>query len=194
VARGRAPAGRPRGGEDVQAPRPGPARVATALATLLAGAGVGAAAVLREGGHDLLLLVVGSLALAALLVGLLLRWSAALAVGVALLGAQQALRLELGPDALDAWTPVVAGALLLVAELAWWSIEPRIPAWTQRGLALRRAATVMLACFAATIVSAAVVVVAGEPVSGGTVLELTGVVAAVGTLAVVAWIARRGVG
>jgi hypothetical protein len=147
-------------------------------------------ALLRLGGHELLLLIVGAAAVAALLAGLLLRWSAALAVGVALLGAQQALRLELGSDALDAATPVSAGALLLAAELAWWSIETRVPAWSQSGVGALRTATVLLVCAAATVVSALVALAAGASVGGGTVLELTGVVAAIGALAVVAWVAR----
>ena len=128
-----------------------------------------------------------------LLGGLVVRWSAALAVGTALLGGQQALRLALGPDELDAWTPVYAGALLLVAELAWWSIEPRAPSWAQPGLAPRRAATVLLTCLGATAVSAVVVVVAGAPLEGGFALELTGIVAATAALAVVAWVTRRSV-
>lgn len=151
------------------------------------------AAVLREGGHDVLLLVVGGVAVVVLLAGLLLRWSAGLATAVALLGAQQATRLALGPDALDAGTPLTAGALLLVAELAWWSIEPRAPAWAQTGVAVRRVLTLLLACASATFVSAVVVVAAGAEVAGGTVLELTGVLAAIAALAVVAWVARPAV-
>jgi hypothetical protein len=145
---------------------------------------------LREGGHELLLLAVGGSAVAALLAGLVLRWSAALAVGVALLGAQQALRLELGSDVFDASTPVSAGALLLTAELAWWSIETRVPAWSQPELGALRAATVLLVCAGATVVSALVALAASASVGGGTVLELTGVAAAIGALAVVAWVAR----
>jgi hypothetical protein len=145
--------------------------------------------VLRDG-HEALLLVVGGLALPVLLGGLVLRWSAALAVGVALLGAQQAVRLALGSDSLDSWTPLSAGALLLTAELAWWSIEPRVPAWSQPGLAARRLGTVLLACGGASVVSALVLVGAGAPFSGGFGLELAGVLAATGALAVVAWLAR----
>jgi hypothetical protein len=137
-----------------------------------------------------LLLFVGGAAVAVLLAGLVLRWSAALAAGVALLGAQLALQLELGSDAFDPSTPASAGALLLVAELAWWSIETRVPAWSQPGLAALRAATVLLVCAGATVVSAVVALAAGARVGGGTVLELTGVVAATAALALVAWIAR----
>jgi hypothetical protein len=150
-----------------------------------------AAGVLREGGHDVLLLVVGVGAMAGFAAGLVLRWSGALAVGVLLLGAQQATRLALGPDALDEATPLTAGALLLAAELAWWSIEPRIPAWAQPGVAVRRVVRVLFTCVAATVVSAVVVVAAGAPVGGGTLLLLTGVVAATAALGVLAYVARR---
>jgi len=149
-----------------------------------------AAGVLRAGGHDLLLLAGGGAALAVLLAGLLLRWSAALAVGVALLGAQQATRLALGPEAVDEATPLVATGLLLVAELAWWSVEPRVPAWGQVGVLARRVGTLVLTCVAALAVSAVVVVAAGAPVNGGTLLELLGVAAAAAALALLAAVAR----
>jgi hypothetical protein len=148
--------------------------------------------VLRAGGHELLLLVGGGVALAVLLAGLLLRWSAALAVGVALLGAQQATRLALGPEAVDEATPLVATGLLLAAELAWWSVEPRVPAWAQGGVLARRVGTLVLSCAGALVVSALVVVAGGAPVSGGTLLELVGVVAAAGALAIVVLVAGRG--
>jgi hypothetical protein len=137
-----------------------------------------------------LLLVVGGVAAGVLLAGLLLRWSAALALGIWLLGAQQATRLALGPDALDEATPLTAGALLLVAELAWWSIEPRIPAWAPPSVAVRRTVSVLLICIAATVVSAVVVVAAGAPVGGGTPLLLTGIVAATAAVGVLAFVAR----
>lgn len=146
---------------------------------------------LREGGHDVLLLAIGGAAFALLLAGLLLRWSGALAAGVALLGAQQATRLALGPEAVDEAIPLLATGLLLVAELAWWSIEPRVPAWWQAGVLARRVGTLVLACTGSLVVSALVVVAAGAPVRGGTLLELTGVVASVAALAVVAVVARR---
>jgi hypothetical protein len=130
------------------------------------------------------------LALVVLLLGLALRWSAALGAGVALLGAQQAVRLALGSHGLDAWAPLSAGALLLVAELAWWSIEPRVPAWAQPGLAARRLARVVFTCAGASIVAALVLVVAGAPLSGGVGLELVGVLAAAAALGVVAHVAH----
>jgi hypothetical protein len=146
--------------------------------------------VLRGGGHEPVLVAVGVLALAVLLIGLGLRWSAGLAFGVALLGAQQAVRLALGSDALDAWAPLVGGLLLLVAELAWWSIERRVPAWAQPGVAARRLAGVLFTCAVASMVAALVVLAAGAPLTGGVSLELVGVLAAAAALALVAFVAR----
>ena len=51
-----AAAGSAGGGEDIQAPRPGRARLATAAGALLVAAGLAAATVLRAGEHELLLL------------------------------------------------------------------------------------------------------------------------------------------
>ena len=63
--------------------------------------------------------------------GLAFRSSAVLGLGIAFLGAEQAVRLATGRSSVDPWTPVYAAALLLVAELAWWSIEPRVAAWSR---------------------------------------------------------------
>jgi hypothetical protein len=134
--------------------------------------------------------VLGIGGLLALCAGLALRWGAAVAFAVALLGAEQAVRLARGPEALDPWTPLYAGGFLLVAELAWWSLEPRVPAWVERGTALRRLAGVLLACAGGSIVAALVVIAAGVPIHGGFGLELAGVLAATAALAVVAGVAR----
>ncbi len=123
--------------------------------------------------------------------GLATRWSAPLAAGIAFLGAEQAVRLAYGPDSVDPWTPVYAAALLLAAELAWWSIEPRVRSWTDDGLALRRLAAIVGVCAAGALLAALIVVVAGAPLRGGAGLELTGVAAAVAAVAVVALLAHR---
>jgi hypothetical protein len=141
-----------------------------------------------------LLLALGLGALLALCLGLAVRWGAAVAFAIALLGAEQAVRLARGPEALDSWTPLYAAAFLLVAELAWWSLEPRVPAWAEPGTALWRLVTVLLACAGGGIVSALVVIAAGAPIHGGFGLELAGVLAATAALAVVAVVARTRVG
>jgi hypothetical protein len=77
-----------------------------------------------------------------------------------------------------------------VAELAWWSVEPRVPAWGQLGVLASRVGTLVVTCVAALAVSAGVVVAAGAPVNGGTLLELLGVAAAAAALGVLAAVAR----
>lgn len=153
-----------------------------------------AATVLRaSGGVDRgLLLVAGAPALLILLVGLVARWSGALTAAIVVLGAQQAVRLELGSDAFDEWVPLTAAALLLCAELAWWSIEPRIPAWAQRDLATRRLATILALCAGGAALGAVMLVAAGASISGGVALELAGIVAATAAVAIVAYAARAG--
>ncbi len=140
------------------------------------------------------LVAVGAPVPVVLLAGLALRWSGALTAAIVLLGAQQAVRLALGNDVLDEWAPLVGGALLLCAELAWWSIEPRIPAWSQPGVALSRLAGALLMCLLGAGVGAAMLVAAGSSVTGGVPLELLGILAATGAVAVLAWVARHGVG
>jgi hypothetical protein len=138
-----------------------------------------------------LLLILGGAALVLLCIGLAARWSAALAAGIAFLGAEQAVRLATGPSSVDPWTPVYAAGLLLTAELAWWSIEERVPAWSQPGIVLRRLLVIVGLCAAGAALAAMIVVAAGSPLEGGVGLELVGVVAAVAAVAVVAALARR---
>jgi hypothetical protein len=157
---------------------------------VLVATGLVAVTVLRAGGHELLLLAVGGSALVPLLLGLALRWSPGLALGVAIVGAQQGLRLALGSKELDTWAPAAAGALLFVAELAWWSIEPRIPAWAETALVPLRIVRVLAVCAAGALLSALVLVVASSQFTGGVALELAGVLAAISALALVAWVAR----
>jgi hypothetical protein len=143
------------------------------------------------GVHRGLLLAVAAPVPVVLLVGLALRCSAALTGAIILLGAQQAVRLALGTDVLDEWAPLVGGALLLCAELAWWSIEPRVPAWSQPRLALWRLTSVLLMCLLGAGVGAAMLVAAGSSLSGGVPLELAGILAATGAVAILAHVARR---
>jgi hypothetical protein len=159
------------------------------VATVLA-----ASPLLRGEGHELLLLAAGVVALLVLCAGLAARWSAALALGVALLGAEHAVRLSIGSGAVDPWTPLYAAGFLLTAELAWWSVEPRVPAWAEHGTAVRRLATAAAACAGGGALSALAVLASEAPLGGGVALELVGVVAAAAALAVVAAVARSRVG
>jgi hypothetical protein len=144
--------------------------------------------------HWILLLGLGAAGVFCLLVGLAGRWGAALALGIAFLGAEQAVRLATGPSTVDPWAPAYAAGLLLAAELAWWSIEPRVAAWWEIGVVLRRVGTIAGMCAAGALVAALVVLAAGASLAGGVGLELIGVAAAVAALAVVAGLARVRVG
>ena len=66
-----------------------------------------------------------------------------------------------------------------------------VPAWAEPGVPVRRVLTVFSTCIAATVVSAVVAVAAGARVGGGTLLLLTGIVAATAALGMLAYAARR---
>jgi hypothetical protein len=140
--------------------------------------------------HVWLLLGLGGAGILALGIGLAARWSAALAFGLAVVGAEHAVRLATGLSRVDPWTPLYAAGFLLAAELAWWSIEPRVPAWAEYGTTARRLGVVVTACAGGAVLSALVVLAAGAPLHGGLALELVGVAAATAALVVVAAVAR----
>ena len=133
---------------------------------------------------------VGGVGLLCLCAGLAFRWSAALLAGMVLLGAEQAIRLASGSSNADAWIPVYAAGFLFVAELAWWSIEPRVAAWADLEVAVWRFGAVVGACAGSAVLAALIMVTAGAPVAGGVGLELVGVVAATAAVVVVAVVAR----
>jgi hypothetical protein len=178
------------GGEEIQAPRPNGARLATALGALLVAAAVAFAKPTGSSAHGLLLVALGGAGLLWLGVGLSARWNAPLVLGIACLGAQQAVRLIGGPSRVDPWTPAYAAGFLLAAELAWWSIEPRVPAWSDWEVLVRRVLAIAACCVGGALLAALVVLAAGTPLRGGVVLELIGVAAAVTAIAVVAAVAR----
>jgi hypothetical protein len=111
-------------------------------------------------------------------------------VGIASLGAEQAVRLTAGPSKVDPWTPVYAAGFLLAAELAWWSIEPRVPARADVEVLIRRVMAIAACCVGGALLAAVVVLAAGAPLHGGVALELVGAAAAVAAILVVAAVAR----
>jgi len=162
----------------------------TALGALAVAAALAFARPTGSSAHGLLLLALGAAGVLWLLVGLAVRWNAPLVVGIASLGAEQAVRLTAGPSRVDPWTPAYAAGFLLAAELAWWSIEPRVPAWSDVEVLIRRSLAIAACCVGGALLAAVVVLAAGAPLHGGVGLELVGAAAAVAAIAVVAAVAR----
>jgi hypothetical protein len=93
---------------------------------------------------------------------------------------------------LDRVAPAYAAGLLLVAELAFWSIEGRIAAWTDPEVVIWRLARLALACVGAAVLGAIVIAdAAAASGGGGLLLETLGVAAAIGALVVVTVLLRR---
>lgn len=138
-----------------------------------------------------LALAFAGIAVTLLAVGLAARSGPVLGWGLAALGAEYGVLFAAQGRALDELTPVYAGAFVLVAELAFWSIERRVPAWSEPGLAERRLAYVAGASAAAAALAGLVLVAAAASGGGGVALEAIGVAAAIGALVLVAALVRR---
>jgi hypothetical protein len=137
------------------------------------------------------LLVLGGAGIACLCLGLLAIWVRGLAWGIALLAATFLLRVQLEPSTASAWTPLVAGALLLLAELGYWSFEADGSGSAGSAAAARRLLEVLLLAVAAVVLSELVLDFGSIlPVSGSWALVL-GVVSAIGLLALMLRLARR---
>jgi hypothetical protein len=134
---------------------------------------------------------VGVLALVMLAAGLALNVAAVIPVAIALLGAEYVVILGFEADALDTQAPLVAGALLAVAELAYWSLELRASVVDEPGTYLRRIAVlsaIVLGVVATGIGALALVEVVS---AGGVAIDVLGAAAAIGALALLAHAARR---
>jgi hypothetical protein len=133
----------------------------------------------------------GATAAALVVAGLVFGVALAIPVAVALLGAAYVALLGFEGDALDLRAPLVAAALLTVAELGYWSLELRSAVADEPGAYLRRLA--LLAAELAGVTTAGVVLLAVvEGVeTGGPAIDVLGAVAAIGALALLALASRR---
>jgi hypothetical protein len=147
----------------------------TLWATLAAGAGAEFVATIG---------ILGSALLAVALVG---RWADVLPWAIALLGAQYAASLLLRDAGIDGLAPLYAALLLLTAELAYWSLDAK-PALG--GVLLRLGS--LLGLSLGTIAVGAVLLGLSEGgAERGFALQLIGLLAAGGTVALVTWLAWR---
>ena len=94
-------------------------------------------------------------------------------------------------ETVDASAPLVAAGLLLLAELAYWSVELRSSGRAETGLLVRRLTALALLVFGAVLLGLVVLVATTVPLGGGVVWDAVGVAAAAGALALLARLARR---
>jgi hypothetical protein len=140
----------------------------------------------------MLALGLGAAALVLLTFGLLVRWPGAVGLGLAALGGEYAVLFAAEGSTLDQLTPVYAAGFLLVAELAFWSIERRVEAWSEPTALEWRLARLGAACVGAAAVAALATVSAAAATGGGGVaLEGFGVGAAIGSVVILALLMRR---
>ena len=90
----------------------------------------------------------------------------------------------------DGWAALVGVALLLAAELAFWSIEHDRRIRTERALVVRRVWTLVMLAAAALFVDFVLLAAAAVTASAGVLLAAVGVAAAVAAVAVVLRLAR----
>jgi hypothetical protein len=135
------------------------------------------------GGVGLVAVLLLAAALAGRLAGLL-PWALALA------GAEYAAFLLIRERSIDGYAPIYGAGLLLAAELAYWSMEERVPGHPGEGLTFRRTTLVVTGCVAAGGIGGLILAMSEASVSGGLWLEALGVAAAVGALALLARLAR----
>ena len=188
---GQAARGRPRGGRVIPALRQ--ARPRLTLGALGAALGLALAAYaagLAEGGA-LLLAVAGLAATVLACAGALTGLVALLVAGLGALVAEYGVAAGQGGFALDTRAALWGASLLLMAELLFLAVEVREAVLEGGDLIVRRLATSFGVVVASLVVGAVLSGVAELPAAGGLALQLAGVAAVAGVLALVLSLARR---
>lgn len=133
---------------------------------------------------------IGALAFLALVAAIVLGWSQLVPVAAVLAGGLYGVELAIADAPLDVAVPAVAAALLLCAELAYWSLEERTPWNGDTGDGVRRAALVALLGAGAFLVAALMLALVDAVRARGLALDLLGALAAVAALVLVVAAAR----
>jgi len=124
-----------------------------------------------------------------LAVGLALRRPFVVPLAVLALGGGYATALGIDGGPLDGRAPVVAAALLVVAELGYWSLELRDAVADEAGAHLRRIGLLSALALGTLAVGSGLLAVVDA--GGGVRFEALGAVAAVAALAIVVVATRR---
>lgn len=128
--------------------------------------------------------VLGALGAAALAVGIVLRLGVAVPWAVFLVGAGYLVGREHHAVA-DGWAAIVGAALLLAAELAFWSVDHDARIHADRALVVRQALFLAGLVGAAALTGFVLVGAAAISTSEGLLLTAVGVGAAVGSVTLV---------
>jgi hypothetical protein len=136
---------------------------------------------------SVILAVLAIVAVASLLLGLLLEWSALIAGAAAVLGLEYLL--GVGGAGLDARAPLFGAALLLMTECAFWSGELRTPLRDERAVHRARARAVAAVVLAGAAMAVVPVITAGIEPNAGVFAPLLGVAAVV---AIIGMLVRLG--
>lgn len=160
---------------------------------MLVGASAGAwfAVIADDGYLARASVVVTVAALAVLATGLVLRLPATVPAAIALLGAEYVAILVFEADALDTRAPLVAGTLLAVTELAYWSLELRVPVVDEAGTYLRRIALLATLILCVVGVGVGVLALVEAVAAAGVAVDILGAAAALSALALLALASRR---
>ena len=159
-----------------------------------AGTGVWLAAIAEDGYLVRATLVAAFLAAALLAGGLALRWPVVIPVAVCMLATPYVVALGFELDGLDTRAPLLAGALFVIAELAYWSLELRGMLADEPGTYLRQVA-LLAGLTVGTIAAGTVVLALVEAVSArGAAVDVAGALAAVAAIALLALAAARRTG
>ena len=133
----------------------------------------------------------GGLGALVALTGALTGFAPALALGLATLALEFAVVADERGAGLDTRSAVWAAGLLLLAELLFLAIELRTSVVEGGDLVARRLGTVLGLVTGAVVVGAFLLAVAEVRAAGGLALQLAGVAAVAGALALVLSLARR---
>jgi len=132
---------------------------------------------------------IGCIGLSITALALVGRWATLLPWGFVGVGAGYAVFLSLRAGTVDARAPLLAAAFFVGVECSFWSIDRR--SWrSDRQVVLRRVVLLSLAGLATAILGGLLLLVASVR-GAGVGYEAAGVVGAVLTLAVVAFLVRR---
>ena len=136
---------------------------------------------------------IAAAALVVLVAALVLGWTPLVPAAIVLAGAMYGTQLALGEEPLDTAAPAVAAALVLTAELAYWSLEERERIPGDPGDGLRHAAFVAVLGIGALLLGGALLALVDRVSAESVTLDVLGAMAAAAVLAAIL-IAARGRG